>query len=137
MISQITSSSNIPLGNTRPSSAQVVDINSQRLAASVASLNRSTTADNADAAKKADTKNQQDKTIDLNAAKDAAHQVNKVLKQIDRNLQFTVDDDTGTSIVKVIDTQSKEVIRQIPTQEVLEMSKALDKLQGLLFKEKA
>jgi flagellar protein FlaG len=40
-------------------------------------------------------------------------------------------------VVKVIDQQTKEVIRQVPTQEVLEISKAIDRAQGLLIRQQA
>jgi len=40
-------------------------------------------------------------------------------------------------IVKVVDTASKQVLRQIPNEEVLAMSKTLDKLQGLMIRQTA
>ena len=45
--------------------------------------------------------------------------------------------DMGVAVVKVIDKDSNKVIRQIPSEEVLQISKALDKLQGLLVKQQA
>jgi flagellar protein FlaG len=53
------------------------------------------------------------------------------------DISFSIDSDSGRSVVKVIDRSTQEVIRQIPSQEFLEMSKALDRLQGLLLKNKA
>ena len=58
------------------------------------------------------------------------------MRQFDRNLQFTVDEDTGIDVVKVIDTETEEVIRQFPSEEVLAIARALDKLQGLLIRDK-
>lgn len=66
----------------------------------------------------------------------ASEQINEVLRQFDRNLQFTVDEDTGIDVVKVIDTETEEVIRQFPSEEVLAIARALDKLQGLLIRDK-
>jgi len=40
-------------------------------------------------------------------------------------------------VVKVVDLETKEVIRQIPSPEVLEIAKAVDQLQGLLIRQKA
>ena len=37
-------------------------------------------------------------------------------------------------IVKVVDRETREVLRQMPTQEALEIAKALDRTQGLLIK---
>lgn len=53
------------------------------------------------------------------------------------DINFSIDSESGNTVVKVIDRSTKEVIRQIPSQEFLEMSKALDRLQGLLLKNKA
>ena len=50
---------------------------------------------------------------------------------------FSIDPDSKHVVVKLIDQQTKEVLRQIPNEEVLELSKSLDKLQGLLIKHSA
>ena len=56
---------------------------------------------------------------------------------INSSLEFSVDDDTGTSVVKIIDKETKELIRQIPSQEMLSIAKALDTIKGLLVRQKA
>jgi flagellar protein FlaG len=66
----------------------------------------------------------------------AVTQIQDVIKQTAQSLQFSIDKDTGKTVVKVVDTDSKKVIRQIPSEEVLAIAKALDKLQGLLVKQK-
>ncbi|MBS0372157.1 MAG: flagellar protein FlaG [Proteobacteria bacterium] len=66
----------------------------------------------------------------------AVNQIQDVIKQTAQSLQFSIDKDTGTTVVKVVDTESKKVLRQIPSEEVLAIAKALDKLQGLLVKQK-
>lgn len=48
-----------------------------------------------------------------------------------------MDDATQMRLVKVIDTQSKEVIRQIPSEEAVQIATAIDKFQGLLIKDSA
>lgn len=54
-----------------------------------------------------------------------------------RNLDFSVDDSTGEVVVKVIDGESGKLVRQIPTEEVLKLSKQLDDFRSLLFEAKA
>lgn len=71
------------------------------------------------------------------ASKQAAEQINDFLKQYNNNLQFSVDESTGKNIIRVIDASTEEVIRQVPTEEVLVIARALDKLQGLLLREQA
>lgn len=64
--------------------------------------------------------------------------VNKALKLSNKNLEFTVDSDTKKSIVKLVDTETGEVIRQFPSEEALAISRAIDHIQqGLLLKQKA
>jgi flagellar protein FlaG len=67
----------------------------------------------------------------------ALQSINKALQSLSSNLEFTVDPDSNRTVVKVMDQQTKEVIRQMPSAEALEISKALDKLQGLLLRQKA
>jgi flagellar protein FlaG len=71
------------------------------------------------------------------AVKDAVAAINARVQSISQNLQFSVDHDSGQVIVKVIDGETNTVIRQIPSEEVLAISKALEKLQGLIIKQKA
>ncbi len=63
--------------------------------------------------------------------------INKTVQAISQNLEFTVDTDANEVVVKVVDQQTKEVLRQIPSVEALEIAKSLDKLQGLLIKQQA
>jgi flagellar protein FlaG len=53
------------------------------------------------------------------------------------NLQFVLDDETGKTIVKVVDSQTNQVIRQIPSEEMLAISRNVARIQGLLLKHKA
>lgn len=69
--------------------------------------------------------------------KQAAEQITDFVGSFNDRIEFSLDDETGQSILKVIDSQTKEVLRQIPSEEVLAISKALDKLQGILIQNKA
>jgi flagellar protein FlaG len=75
--------------------------------------------------------------VDAETVRVAAEQVTKLVQQFNRNLQFLVDEETNKSVVKVIDAESKEVIRQFPTEEMLAIARALEKLKGLLIEDKA
>lgn len=69
--------------------------------------------------------------------RDAVRKIEDLVAPSAQDLRFSIDEDTGITVVRLIDTQTQTVLRQIPTQEVIEISKALDKLQGLLVKDKA
>lgn len=53
-----------------------------------------------------------------------------------RGIEFSIDKESGTTVVKVVDRETDEIIRQIPSEEMLELAKALDQLQGILLKQK-
>jgi flagellar protein FlaG len=71
------------------------------------------------------------------AVQDAVDRVAQFVSQSNNEISFSVDSKSGSSIVKVIDSASKEVIRQMPSEEVVAISQALDKLQGLFVRDKA
>lgn len=54
---------------------------------------------------------------------DAVQKMNMYVQNIQRDLQFSVDEASGRNVVKVIDSKSKEVIRQIPSEEVLALAR--------------
>lgn len=64
--------------------------------------------------------------------------INNSLKQANKNLEFTIDEDTKKSIVKLVDTETGEVIRQFPSEETIAISKAIESMQqGMLLRQKA
>lgn len=67
----------------------------------------------------------------------AVHNLNKMMQSLSPDLEFSIDDESNRTIVKLVDQQTKEVIRQIPTKDTIEIAKALDRVQGLLIKQKA
>lgn len=59
--------------------------------------------------------------------------LNDMVQSIQRDLQFSVDDTSGKTVVTVLDTKTNEVIRQIPTEQVLALSENIENLKGILF----
>jgi flagellar protein FlaG len=74
---------------------------------------------------------------DALAVKQAAESINEFIKSTSRNLEFSVDKDTGIVVVKVVDRETGDVIRQIPGEETLAIAKNLDSVQGVLIRSKA
>jgi len=56
----------------------------------------------------------------------AVKQLNSYAQSINRNLEFNIDIDNGETVVKVIDSDTDELIRQIPNEETLQISKKLE-----------
>lgn len=59
------------------------------------------------------------------------------MQTIDRDLHFTVDEDSGVTVVKVVDPSTDEVVRQIPTEEVMRVVRSLENGGGFLSEIKA
>lgn len=55
----------------------------------------------------------------------AVTDVNDFVQSINRNLQFTVDEDSERTVIKVLDGTSGELIRQIPEDIFLELARRL------------
>jgi len=79
----------------------------------------------------------EDAQSELKEVTQAVSNINKAMQFMSRQLEFSIDTDSERTIVKVIDQQTREVIRQMPTKEALEIGKALEKAQGLLIKQTA
>jgi flagellar protein FlaG len=76
--------------------------------------------------------------IDAEDVAKAVSEISDYVQNISRDLQFQVDKQTGSTIVTVLDHETKEVIRQIPTEEVVAMARfiaenAPDPVKGLLM----
>jgi uncharacterized FlaG/YvyC family protein len=82
------------------------------------------------------------------STKDLEETVGKLsdfVQSIQRSLEFSVDEESGRTVVKVMDTKTDEVIRQIPPEEVLRILRNIAasgedgerSSQGFLVQEKA
>ncbi len=59
--------------------------------------------------------------------------LNSLVQNIERELNFRVDNDSGKTIVTVLDSKTDKVIRQIPADHVLTISENIENLKGILF----
>ena len=72
--------------------------------------------------------------IDVSAIRS---KLNELTQSLNRELNFSVDDSSGAVVVKVIDPQTNEVIRQIPAEAVLAVLQNIIDNKGGLLKERA
>jgi flagellar protein FlaG len=69
----------------------------------------------------------------------AVADIKDYFQTVQRDLSFSMDKDSGRTLIRVTDTHTGEVVRQIPTETVLKLAEALkanqdtDSLKGLLF----
>jgi len=64
---------------------------------------------------------------------DAIEQVNEQLRKQAQNLNFAIDKNSGRTVITVRNTQSGEVVRQIPDDVVLKVAHNVEQLKGMLF----
>lgn len=62
------------------------------------------------------------------AVEEVASKLQEFVNLIDKKLQFSVDEDSGRQVVRVTDKLSGDVIRQIPSEEVLRLARNLSDL---------
>jgi flagellar protein FlaG len=71
-----------------------------------------------------------EKEVSADEARAAVAAANDQLQQIDSELTFQLDNDTGRVVVKLIDRNTREVLRQTPTKEALAIARALAEGSG-------
>ena len=63
--------------------------------------------------------------------------LNARMQQMHHGLRFSVDDSSGRIVVKVIDLDTEEVIRQIPSEEMLAIMHQVGDSQSMIFNDEA
>lgn len=68
----------------------------------------------------------------------AVSQLNDYVQNIQRTLSFSIEENTGQTVVKVFDSETEELIRQIPAEETIKLAASIEaNAASLLFKEQA
>lgn len=77
---------------------------------------------------------------DVELVKTAATQGNSIFQATNRSLEFQVDDSTKKVVVKIVDSKTGELVRQIPSEEMLAFIKRMQELdghQGIMLQDRA
>jgi len=76
--------------------------------------------------------------VDKNELEDAVQKLNDFTNNnTQRNLSFSLDEDSQKMVVTVKDTHTREVIKQMPTEEALAVAKQIESMLGLILDDKA
>lgn len=67
----------------------------------------------------------------------AVADLNKVAQANAQGVRFSVDEDSGRTVVKVVDTQTDKILRQIPSVEALKLWRSIEQMQGVMLRDKA
>jgi len=63
--------------------------------------------------------------------------LNRAMAAASRDIEFSPDPASGHTVVRVMDRQTQQVIRQMPSEEALAISRAIEQWQGMVLRQKA
>lgn len=88
--------------------------------------------------------NQQQNTLSKEELAKVVKQVNTAFQDEKRSIQFSIDEASGRTVIKVLDSNTGKEIRQFPSEDILEISRKItaqlskqEDLSGLLVKDRA
>jgi flagellar protein FlaG len=67
----------------------------------------------------------------------AVSRISDFVQNFQRDLVFTIDKESDRLVVKVVDSVTQEVIRQIPEEETLSIARHLDSPESLIIRKQA
>ena len=67
----------------------------------------------------------------------AAAQLQDFVSSMGRNLNFSIDETTGYNVVRVVNPDTGELIRQLPSEELLKISRDFQRLNNVLVSQRA
>lgn len=74
---------------------------------------------------------------DPKAVRKALESLNSHVQNLHRSLRFSVDQNSGDTVVKIVDSETNQVIRQIPSEELLVIAERMRASTGALLNEQA
>ena len=75
-------------------------------------------------------------SVNVKDLNEAIETLNAAVKNVPTSLHFSVDEASKRFVVQVTDTQTGEIIINVPGEAVLRMAKQLESLKGVLFDDK-
>ena len=68
---------------------------------------------------------------------EAAENLNQHVQNLQRDLHFSIDKETGDTVIRVVDSESQKTIRTIPSDEFLSLTEQLNQSVGILLNAQA
>ena len=75
-------------------------------------------------------------TISSTDIQQAIEQLNMRMQDMNRNVNFSVDQASGRDVVRVTNQNTGELVRQLPLEDTLQFMRNLDHMIGLIFDKK-
>ncbi|MEG3757868.1 flagellar protein FlaG [Pseudoalteromonas carrageenovora] len=75
----------------------------------------------------------QNQQLEREQLEKVAQQLQDFMGEMNRSLQFQVDEDSGRDVIKILDKTSGDIIKQYPSEEVLSLVSKLSESAGILI----
>ncbi len=85
----------------------------------------------------AQNKESQKAPVDGDRVDRVVESLNNLAQSLKRKIEFSINDDTGQTVIRIVDSENDQVIRQIPPEEMLRLAEHLKDAQGLIVDSKA
>ena len=76
-------------------------------------------------------------TKEAEPIEDVVSNLNELVRNLQRELRFSVDTKSGDTVIKVVDRETDEVVRQIPSEEIVALRQRLEESTGGFFDDSA
>ncbi len=86
--------------------------------------------ENVDLEQKDDKGNENKNPLNAKQLEKVAQQLQDFVGDLNRNLEFSVDKDSGRDVIKVFDKDSGDLLKQFPSEEVLTLVSKLSEMVG-------
>jgi flagellar protein FlaG len=90
-----------------------------------------------DAGGQAAVQKEKETTQEAEPIEDVVSDLNDLVRNLQRELRFSVDTKSGDTIIMVVDRTTDEVVRQIPSEEIVALRQRLEETTGGFFDETA
>ena len=74
---------------------------------------------------------------DAEPLKEVMSHLKELVRELHRELEFSVDQESGDTVIRVIDRETDEVVRQIPSEELMHLRRRLEEAAGVIFQDSA
>jgi len=71
--------------------------------------------------------------LSIEETKDVVESLNNAMSLLQRGVAFQVDENTERTIVKIIDRETSETIKQFPSEDLVKLIERMQEMQSLLF----
>jgi flagellar protein FlaG len=76
------------------------------------------------------------KSTDVKDLNEVVNNINQAITSVPKNINFSIDENSGRKIISVYEKGTDKLIRQLPSEDALKLLENLEQLKGLLFNSK-